>query len=226
MAGISTKIHEYIDSTLLKPEATAIEVRRLCEEAADNQFATVCISPFRLGLAREILTGSGVKLCTVVGFPLGSELTRVKEKQVQCAMDLGAQEIDMVMNLGLFKDANYRAVREEIQAMAELVHGREGILKIIIETGFLSPDEIKLATTLVAAGGGDFVKTCTGFGPRGATARDIRTIKSVAPRGLKIKASGGIRKLAQMLELIELGADRIGTSSAGAIMEEYRKIGT
>ncbi|NLU51142.1 MAG: deoxyribose-phosphate aldolase [Syntrophomonadaceae bacterium] len=217
---IREEINRYIDSTLLRPEATAQEVRRLCEEAAEYRFAAVCINPARLGLARDILDGTGVKLCTVVGFPLGAELAAVKVEQARQALQAGAQELDMVMNLGLFKDGDHRGVREEIWKVAQLVHDRGGILKVIIETSLQSPDEIRTATLLVASGGADFVKTSTGFGARGVSAGDILAIKAVAPERLKIKASGGIRKLAQLLKLVELGADRIGTSSAGDIMRE------
>ncbi|NMA62508.1 MAG: deoxyribose-phosphate aldolase [Syntrophomonadaceae bacterium] len=223
MAETKQSINRYIDSTLLRPGATAGEVRQLCEEAVENEFAVVCINPSRLSLARKILAGSRVGICTVVGFPLGAETTAIKVEQARQALWLGAREIDMVMNLGLFKDRDYLGVREEIWKTAQLVHDGGGILKVIIETALLSPEEIKAAVSVVSSAGADYVKTSTGFGPGGANARDVRFIRAMAPSWLKIKAAGGIRKLAQALELMELGADRIGTSSAGAIMQEYRQ---
>jgi len=219
-----SEMSRYIDSTLLRPDATAEEIRRLCEEAARYRFFAVCVNPGRLELAARCLEAEEVKLCTVVGFPLGANATVIKVKEAETAMEAGATELDAVMNIGLFKDGNYRAVEEEVQGLARLVHDRGGILKIIIETGYLNPEEIRLATRLVAAGGADFVKTCTGFGPRGVAGDDIIYIRSSAPPSLKIKASGGIESYQQALGLIELGADRIGTSHARSIISELMEI--
>ena len=212
------EMSRYIDSTLLRPDATAKDIVSLCQEAVRYQFYAVCVNPSRVELAARCLQGEAVKLCTVVGFPLGAEMTLVKVKQIDVAMRAGAVEVDAVMNIGLFKDKEYRAVEEEIDILSRTVHERGGLLKIIVETGYLEPEEIEIAARLVAAGGADFIKTCTGFGPRGVSPDDIAIMRKSAPPSLKIKASGGIKTYQQALELIKLGADRIGTSQAAAIV--------
>ncbi|MCR4400105.1 MAG: deoxyribose-phosphate aldolase [Syntrophomonadaceae bacterium] len=216
--------NRYLESTLLRADATAADVRGLCEEAALHRFVAVCVNPSRLLLAREVLRGTDVRLCTVIAFPLGAEPASLKVEQARWALQAGAQELDMVMNLGAFKDLDYRTVREEISQLSRLAHDQGALLKVIIETALLTPDEIKLATAQVAAGGADYVKTSTGFAASGAHARDVRLMRAVAPEWLKIKASGGIRSLAQALELIEVGADRIGTSVAGSLMHAYLQL--
>ncbi len=212
------EMSRYIDSTMLRPDATARDIVKLCEEAVRYRFYAVCVNPSRVELAARCLRGETVRLCTVVGFPLGADVVPVKLKQVDAAMKAGACEVDAVMNIGLFKDKEYRAVEEEVQSLSQAVHEAGGVVKIIVETGCLEREEIEIATSLVAAGGADFIKTCTGFGPRGVTLEDISIIRSVAPESLKIKASGGIKTYRQALELIKLGVNRIGTSQAAALV--------
>ncbi|CFY00691.1 Deoxyribose-phosphate aldolase [Syntrophomonas zehnderi OL-4] len=210
----------YMDSTNLKPEATVGEIKDLCLTAAKYKMAAVCVLPYRVGKAREWLEGSGVKLCTVIGFPLGAEGLKVKQYMASAALEKGADELDMVINLGALKDGDLRCVEEEIQALVRLKRQKDFVLKVIVETALLQTPELISLTHLIGASGADFIKTSTGFAYRGASLKDIETIMSCRPPHLKIKASGGIKNLEQARQFIAAGADRLGSSSAAAIVEE------
>lgn len=212
----------YLDSTLLKPDASFREIHNLCEEAACLEMAAVCIQPCHLAAARTILKGK-VKLGTVVGFPLGAELTATKIYAAQKALSEGAQELDMVINIGAVKDNNYDLIRDEIDRLVVLKQDIPFNAKIIVETALLNRQELINLTKLVGECGGDYIKTSTGFSARGVNLEDINIINSVKKPELKIKASGGIRTLEFALQLIEAGADRLGTSNAAALVKEYRE---
>ncbi len=212
----------YLDSTNLKPEATQNDIAALCEEAARFNMAAVCIHAGRLPQAREILPGSGVKLCTVVGFPLGAEGKDSKVFAALQALRAGADELDMVINLGALKDGDYQKVEEEVTSILALKNEHAFILKVIVETALLTPSELIEMTCLLGDCGADFIKTSTGFSSRGASLQDLQMISAHRPPGLKIKAAGGIRQLDHALQMIDAGADRLGSSNAGGILEEYR----
>ncbi|HEX3010884.1 MAG TPA: deoxyribose-phosphate aldolase [Syntrophomonadaceae bacterium] len=213
----------HLDSTLLKPDATADQVRTLCEEAAFYGMAAVCIQPCRLPIAAPVLRNTKVKLGTVVGFPLGAGLIESKIYEAHCALETGAQELDMVINIGAVKDNSYDLVRREISLLMSLKQDHPFTAKIIVETALLNQQEIINLTQLVGECGADYIKTSTGFAARGVNMEDIRLINSIRNPELKIKASGGIRTLDFALELIEAGADRLGTSNAGALVREYQE---
>ncbi|MDU4961017.1 MAG: deoxyribose-phosphate aldolase [Sporomusaceae bacterium] len=206
----------YIDHTLLRPEASVDQVRRLCEEAAAHRFAAVCVNPVFVELAAHLLRGSGVKTATVVGFPLGATLPEIKAAETKAAIERHADEIDMVINLGAVKSAAWDAVEADIRAVVEAAAGRT--VKVIIETCLLTDAEKRRACQAAMAAGAGFVKTSTGFGSGGATQADIRLMKEVVGDQLQIKASGGIRSREQALAMIAAGADRIGTSGGVAML--------
>lgn len=209
--------NKFIDHTYLKAEGTKLEIDRLIEEARDFNFKTVCINPSWVEYAHEALKDSDVEICTVIGFPLGAMTTTSKIFEARDAIDNGADEIDMVINVGKLKEGDFDYVKEEIKAIKNSCQNR--ILKVIIETALLDEEEIKLASKAVLDGGGDFVKTSTGFSTRGASLEDIKLIKSVVGDKCKIKASGGIRSHEQMVDLIEAGADRIGASAGKVLLK-------
>lgn len=213
----------YLDSTLLKPDAGMKEIHNLCEEAACLQMAAVCIQPCRLAAARQILQGSKVKLGTVVGFPLGADLTVTKIYAARQALQEGAQELDMVINIAAVKDNNYDLIRDEINRLILLKQDIPFTARIIVETALLNQQELTNLTHLVGECGADYIKTSTGFSTRGVNLEDINIINSVKNAKLKIKASGGIRTLDFALQLIEAGVDRLGTSNAAALVREYRE---
>jgi deoxyribose-phosphate aldolase len=215
-------IAEFLDSTNLKPEATENDIKNLCMEAVNYNVAAVCIHPGRLELARQYIRGSRVKLCTVIGFPLGADTLAVKVFAAQQALEQGADELDMVINLGAVKDRDFDLIEKEIKAMLKLKEHYQFILKVIVETALLNKEELVILTNLVDAAGADFIKTSTGFSTRGVSMEDINIIKSAKSDKLKIKASGGIRTLEFAQKLIEAGADRLGSSNAAKIVEEYR----
>jgi deoxyribose-phosphate aldolase len=212
----------YLDSTNLKPEATKNDIAALCEEAARFKMAAVCIHAGRLPQASEILQGSGVKLCTVIGFPLGAEGRDSKVFSAVQALQAGADELDMVINLGALKDGDAQKVEEEVVSILKLKNDYPFILKVIVETALLTQAELIELTRMLGDCGADFIKTSTGFSSRGASLQDIQIISAHRPPGLKIKASGGIRQLDYALQLIDAGADRLGSSNAGRILEEYK----
>lgn len=210
-----------IDHTLLKPEARRDDVLRLCAEAREANFASVCINPYWVPLAVAQLQGSSVKVCTVIGFPLGASRTSVKLTETKVALADGARELDMVLNVGALRSGEHAPVEKEIAELAAASHAEGAILKVIFETCLLNDEEKRLACRLSVDAGADFVKTSTGFSIGGATAADVALMReSVGPR-LGVKASGGIRTLPSLLEMVEAGATRIGTSSGVAIVREF-----
>ncbi len=211
-----------IDHTLLKPEATRDDILRLCSEARQYGFASVCINPYWVPLAAEQLRESQVRVCTVVGFPLGATLPAVKRAEAAECVKLGAQEVDMVINVGALRSGDYDPVRLDIRGVADASHAGCAILKVILETALLT-DEDKVAGCMLAqAAGADFVKTSTGFGPGGATAYDVELMRFVVGQAMGVKAAGGVRSLDDLKKMVTAGATRIGASASVKIMEEAR----
>jgi deoxyribose-phosphate aldolase len=207
-----------IDHTLLKPDATREQIERLCAEAADAGFASVCVPPMYVPEAAQALAGRGVAICTVIGFPLGYSTSAIKLAEATEALAMGAHELDMVMNLAAFKTGQDTLVHHDIRQLADLCHGHDAILKVIIETALLSPDEIRRACDLCVDAGADFVKTSTGFASRGASVEDVRIMRDQLPPHIRIKAAGGIRTHAQAVALVLAGADRLGASAGLALL--------
>lgn len=205
------ELNRYIDHTILKPEAGKEQVIKICEEAKENHFASVCINPCWIETAAEILAGTDVKVCTVIGFPLGAMTRESKVFEAQDAVKKGAEEVDMVINIGRLKDGDDQYVTDEIKAVKEAVG--DLFLKVIIETCLLTKDEIVRAGICVKNAGADFIKTSTGFSTGGAKAEDVRLMKETVGENIKVKAAGGIRTREAMDEMIAAGAERIGTSS-------------
>lgn len=213
-------IAHYIDHTLLKPEATEKNIKQLCEEAKKYHFASCCINPHWVILVRKNLVGTYIKTCSVVGFPLGASRINTKIFEAErCTLD-GADEIDMVMNIGAFKSGHKDIVAKEIR---EIVRKTGVIIKVIIETCLLTNDEKIEAAKIVMANGAHFVKTSTGFSKYGATVDDVRLLKGIVGNKIGVKASGGIRTYRQAAEMIKAGATRIGTSSGVAIVTNFKK---
>ena len=211
-------IERYIDHTLLKPVATPAAIKQLCAEALEYNFYAVCVNSCYVALAREELKGSGVKIAAVVGFPLGAMSTEAKVFEAKYCMEKGADEIDMVMNLGWLKSGEFRLVKEEIALIKQAIGSRK--LKVIIETCYLTAEEKKLAGMLVVEGKADFIKTSTGFGSGGATFEDIKLISNVIQNKIQITASGGIKDKKTALRYLDMGVSRLGTSSGIAIVKE------
>jgi deoxyribose-phosphate aldolase len=211
-----------IDHTLLRPEATPAEVERLCAEALHHGFASVCVNPSFVHLCARLLKGSPVRVCTVVGFPLGATTTTTKVQEARTALDEGATEIDMVIHVGMLKAADNTFVREDIAAVAAVVHERSCILKVILETSLLNEEEIVRACLLARAAEADFVKTSTGFGKGGATPHDIALMRRAVGSSMGVKASGGIRTYADAASMIAAGATRIGASASVQILAEAK----
>ena len=204
-------LNQYIDHTLLSANATAAGIENLCREALEHKFYAVCVNSSRVKYAKKMLLDSEVKLAATTGFPLGASSTESKVTEAVAAVREGADEIDMVINIGLFKDKDYEAVQAEIEAIKKEIGNK--VLKVIIETCYLSDKEIEIASRITMNAGADFVKTSTGFGSRGASLNDIKIMKKIVGDKVKIKASGGIRDAETAREYISLGVDRIGTSS-------------
>ena len=213
----------YMDHTLLKPEATAADFARIVAEARQFGTASVCVNPYWVARVAAGLAGSGVKTCTVIGFPLGATSTASKVAETRDATAHGAQEIDMVINIGELKAGNDDAVRSDISAVANAAHEAGALLKVIIETCLLSNEEKRRACELSVAGGADFVKTSTGFSTGGATTADITLMRETVGPELGVKASGGIRTLEAAIAMIEAGATRLGVSAAVSILEEVNE---
>lgn len=209
-----------IDHTNLRPEATPSQIVRLCEEAREFGFAAVMVNPCYVALACDQLRGTQVKVATVVGFPLGATFTTVKVWETREALELGAREIDMVMNIGWLKAGAKQDVRSDIRAVAEVVHPGGALLKVILETGLLTKDEKLSACEISEGAGADFVKTSTGFLGGVATVEDVALMRGAVRIG--VKASGGIRTATDARRMIEAGADRLGTSSSVKIVAELR----
>lgn len=209
-----------IDHTLLKPEATANQVRTLCAEAIRFGFCSVMINPCHISLAASLLKGTPVLVGTVIGFPLGANSLATKTAESADALRMGAQELDMVINVGALKSGDRDLVLTEIKALARLAHSHGAILKVIIENALLTLEEKYLACQLTAVGGADFVKTSTGFSTSGATASDIALMRGVVGPAMGVKAAGGIRTAADLLAMVQAGANRIGASASVAIVRE------
>ncbi|MCX7970056.1 MAG: deoxyribose-phosphate aldolase [Negativicutes bacterium] len=207
----------YIDHTVLKADTSHEDIIRLCQEAAEHRFASVCVNPCYVKLAAHRLAGSGVRTCTVIGFPLGANTTAVKVFEAEDAIANGADEIDMVINIGAAKSGQFDFVRDDIKAVVEAVHARGKLIKVIIETCLLNEVEKRQVIQAVVDAGADFIKTSTGFSTGGATVEDIRLFKSMVGE-MGIKASGGVRNREQAMAMIEAGATRIGTSGGVAIV--------
>lgn len=216
-------IARLIDHTLLKPDAQPAQVEQLCAQAVELGFASVCVNSGYVPLCRRQVEGSGVKVCSVIGFPLGAMLREVKAAEAAAAVNLGADELDMVMNIGWFKAGADEMVVSDIHRVLDSAQKRP--LKVIIETCLLTDGEKERATRLVAESGAAFVKTSTGFSTGGATVEDVMLLARIAAGRIGVKASGGIRDYATALKMIEAGATRIGTSSGTAIVDEERNQG-
>lgn len=211
-------MNEYIDSTLLKSTSSSKDIEKLCNDAIKYGFATVCVNPCYVLYASKLLSNTNVKVCTVIGFPLGANTTKVKVLEAEDAINNGADELDMVINIGFLKDHNYDYVKREIYELRKIA--KDKILKVIIETCYLTEEEIIKMTEICNETGVDFIKTSTGFGSRGASFDDIEIINKYKNNKLRVKASGGIRTKEDALKYIEFGVSRIGTSNAIGMMEE------
>ena len=209
-----------IDHTLLKPEATRAQVEQVCDEAKQYGFASVCVNPAHVRLCAQRLKGSRVKVCTVVGFPLGATLPEVKAFETQQALEAGATEIDMVINIGALKDGDNDLVARDMAAVVHAAHAGNALVKVILEAALLTDDEKITACQLAQSAGADFVKTSTGFGPGGATVEDVALMRRVVGPMMGIKAAGGIRTLADAQKMIAAGATRIGASASVKMMAE------
>ena len=212
----------FIDHTLLKPDAKASEIAQLCAEAREQGFATVCVNSGRVPQAATLLRGSGVKVCSVVGFPLGAALPAAKAQEAQLAQEAGADEIDVVLNVGALKDGDARALLADVGAVVAVCHAAGVICKVILETALLSDEEKVIACALCQVAGADYVKTSTGFGGGGATVEDIALMRSVVGPAMGVKASGGVRSREDALAMIAAGATRIGASAGVAIVSGER----
>ncbi|OGU72552.1 MAG: deoxyribose-phosphate aldolase [Ignavibacteria bacterium RBG_16_34_14] len=215
-----------IDHTLLKPDATPDEIKKLCDEAAKFKFASVCINPGYVTLCYNLLKGTGVKVCTVIGFPLGSTTTEVKKFEAEQAIQNGADEIDMVMNVGQHKQGNYDYIFNDINQVVLTAKKKGVICKVILETALLSDEEKIKACIICKKAGADFVKTSTGFSKGGATVGDIALMKYVVGSSIGVKASGGIRSKEEAQAMIASGADRIGASASVKIVSGEKSSGS
>jgi deoxyribose-phosphate aldolase len=217
---VESDLSKYIDHTLLKPDASEPQVRQLCKEAAQYNFAAVCVNPTWVRLCAQLLKGTGVGVCTVAGFPLGATPADVKAYEARRAIFDGAQEVDMVINVGRLKSGHDSLVLEDICRVANAVHEGCGLLKVIIETALLTDEEKVKACTIARQGGADFVKTSTGFGPGGATAEDVALMRRTVGKDIGVKAAGGIRDLEAAQRMIAAGATRVGASAGVRIIQE------
>ena len=215
-----------IDHTLLKPEATKSQIRALCQEAANFDFASVCVNPTWVSLSAEILNGAKSVVCTVVGFPLGATVTTAKVVETREVIRLGAREVDMVMNIGQLKDGDYAAVAADIAAVVEVAHGDGALVKVIIETCLLSQEEKVVASLITKAAGADFVKTSTGFNSGGATVADVHLMRLAVGSEMGVKAAGGVRSAADAVQMIGAGATRLGASAGVKIIESLQTTAT
>lgn len=215
------KINKLIDHTLLKAFATSEEIKKLCLEALEYDFASVCVNPANVKLAKELLKESNVLVCTVIGFPLGANTIELKAFETADAVKNGAQEIDMVINVGKAKEHDYKYIEEEIKAVVEAAQGN--LVKVIIETCYLTSEEMKNVCIAATNAKADFVKTSTGFGTGGAKVEDVALMKANISSNMQVKASGGVRSLADLEAMVAAGATRIGASSGAQIIKEYNE---
>jgi len=216
------KLNRYLESTLLKPTVTEREIDLLIAEAIDSQFIGVCVPPFWVKKVKRELQEEDIQVVTVIGFPFGYEATETKVAEAKTAIQNGADELDVVWSQTAFH-SGMTWPKIELAQLAKVCHESERILKVIIETAYLSPAQIREACLICQDAGADFVKTSTGYAPSGARVEDISLMREVLPSTIGIKASGGIKTLEQALALIQAGADRLGTSSAKSLMDEWRK---
>ncbi|MCJ7513644.1 MAG: deoxyribose-phosphate aldolase [Anaerolineales bacterium] len=223
VAPADARIGHTIDHTLLRPEASQDQIAQLCFEARKFGFASVCVNPTHVKLCAELLKGSGVPVCTVIGFPLGATPTDVKVFEAQQAIREGASELDMVINVGALKSRDYELVERDIASIARACHADNAILKVIIEAALLTDEEKVVACQLAKVAGADFVKTSTGFGPGGATPEDVALMRRVVGPSIGVKAAGGIRTYADAQKMIAAGASRIGASASVKILQEAEK---
>jgi len=214
-----SSIAALIDHTLLKPEATAADIRKICAEARQYGFASVCVNPYWIRLVAGELAGSTVKVCSVVGFPLGANATEIKVAETIAAIRDGAQEIDMVLNIGELRGGTSDAVRADIKAVVDAAHAGGAIVKVILETALLNDGQKVAASLLAKEAGADFVKTSTGFGPSGATAADVALMRRTVGSTMGVKASGGVRTLDDLKTMAAAGANRVGASASVKIVE-------
>ncbi len=219
MKNFDASIAALIDHTLLKPEATEDDIRRVCDEALQYSFASVCVNPYWVPVVSAILEGSPVKVCTVVGFPLGASSTAIKAAEAVQALRDGAQEIDMVLNVGELRGANFAVVSADIQAVVGVGHAAGAIVKVILETALLNDDQKVAACKLAKQAGADFVKTSTGFAASGATEHDIALMRAAVGPDLGVKASGGVRTVDDLRRMVAAGASRVGASASVAILQ-------
>jgi deoxyribose-phosphate aldolase len=216
-APASDGLASLIDHTLLKPDATREDIERLCREAAQFGFASVCVNPNWVPLCRDLLKGSGVKVCTVIGFPFGSHLPDVKAYEARRAVEQGAEEVDMVINIGALKSKDYATVEKDIAGVVDAV-GKNTVVKVILETAMLTREEKIMGSSLAKAAGADYVKTSTGFGGGGATVEDVRLMRETVGPEIGVKASGGIRTKEDVEAMVAAGATRIGASAGVKIV--------
>ena len=209
--------HKLSDHTILKADATTEQVKKICDEAKEYGFASVCVNQYYTKYVAKQLADTDVLVCTVVGFPLGQSDTRVKAYETKCAIEDGAQEIDMVLNVAALKDKKYDFVENDIKTLKE-VCGKDVVLKVILETCLLTDEEIVKASELSKAAGADFVKTSTGFSTAGAKAKDVALMRKTVGEEMGVKASGGIHTAKEAQEMIDAGASRLGTSATLAII--------
>lgn len=210
----------WIDHTLLKPEATAVQIKTLCQEALQHRFISVCVNPAFVSLAHGLLAKSELAVCTVVGFPLGATLPTYKVFETLASLEAGAQEIDMVINIGALKSKDSALVARDIAAVVQASRSGQALTKVIIEAALLDDEEKQLACRLACEAGAEFVKTSTGFSIGGATAHDVALMRQVVGPHVGVKAAGGIRTYADALTLIAAGANRLGASASVKIMQE------
>lgn len=205
-----------IDHTALRPDTTGVQIEKLCQEAMKYHFYSVCINSYFVPLAKALLNNSEVKICTVIGFPLGANLSRVKEYEAAESMKEGAEEIDMVLNISALKDKDYQKVKKDISAVVKIIKGL--VCKVILETVLLGNEEKEIACQIAGEAGAHFVKTSTGFASSGATVEDVKLMRRVVGSQMGVKAAGGIRDYKTALKMIEAGATRIGASKGVAIV--------
>ncbi len=222
IGGAPSGVASMIDHTLLKPDATRQNIEELCREAAQFKFATVCVNPAWVALAARLLRGSGVGVCSVVGFPLGATTADVKGYETRRAIFDGASEIDMVINVGALKSGDLRVVERDIEAVTASCRECGALSKVIIEAALLTDDEKITACTLAKAAGADYVKTSTGFGPGGATAADVALMRRVVGAEMGVKAAGGVRDLEGVKAMVAAGATRVGASAGVKIVQQAR----
>ena len=214
-------IASFIDHTVLKTDTAKEKVEEVCREALEYRFASVCVNPYYVPLVAKLLKGSGIKTCSVVGFPLGATTMELKATEAAEIIKIGAEELDMVLNVGALKSGDLDCVRKDMEAVANAARGK-AVVKVIIESGLLTDDEKVKACVAAKEAGVDFVKTCTGFGTGSATVEDIRLMRKTVGDNMGVKASGGIRDYETALAMINAGANRLGTSASVAIVKSQR----